>query len=68
MNFNIYSIQGSSYNLPAHGRVGVRARFQNDATKIFRQSREGAAEGRGLGEEFRRALAVKIKTPRPDSA
>ena len=50
MNFKNYSTLGSSYLLPAYGKSGVRARFQISAAKIFCQSREGVAEGRGKGD------------------
>jgi len=42
-----YQFKGSSYNLPAHGWCGARARkIETAAEKIGRPS-EGAAEGVG---------------------
>jgi len=43
--------------LPAHGR----GKGKDSLKKFACLGSEGAAEGRGLGEEFRRARAIKIQ-------
>src|SRR3989344_4815262 len=38
-------VKGSSYNLPAHGRGGAMARFQNSSAKNHARPRKNTAEG-----------------------
>ncbi len=51
---------------PRTGGWGKGKGYKMPSKKFASPGSEGAAEGRGLGEEFRRARAVKIKIPRPD--